>query len=162
MSFEIVSWRQRQRSGQRRSCEIFWRTLLTSIPFALSTTAQGALLRTIHPHLGNNDTPGRGVLVETTSLFQPTTPSTLRIENLNANLCFMAQDHPTALPPNPAVEYYKCNVDRSLLQENSKLFVEQRFRQLQELQRFTVVLKETPRLSKCPVERSSSCWQHTG
>ncbi|WHZ28187.1 MAG: hypothetical protein OJF51_002985 [Nitrospira sp.] len=60
----------------------------------------------------------------------------------------MAHDHPTTLPPDPVIERYKRDVDRTLLRENLKLSVEQRFRQLQRLQQFASALKRAPRSSK--------------
>jgi hypothetical protein len=51
-------------------------------------------------------------------------------------------------PPDPVIELYKRDVDRTLLRENLKLTVEQRFRQLQELQRFAAALRQATRPPK--------------
>jgi hypothetical protein len=47
------------------------------------------------------------------------------------------------LEPDPVVEAYKRDVDRSLLRANLALSVEQRLRRLIELQRFAEELKRT-------------------
>ncbi len=47
--------------------------------------------------------------------------------------------------PDPVVEVYKRDIDRSLLRENLKLTVEQRFLKLQQLQRFAVELRQAHR-----------------
>ncbi len=49
------------------------------------------------------------------------------------------------LEPDPVIEAYKRDIDRSLLRENLKLTVEQRFRKLQELQRFAEELRRAGR-----------------
>lgn len=40
------------------------------------------------------------------------------------------------LPPDPVIDIYKKDVDRSLLRENLKLTVEERFRKLMAMHRF--------------------------
>ena len=45
------------------------------------------------------------------------------------------------LPPDPVIEAYKRDIDRTLLRENLKLTVEERFLKLMELQRFATVLR---------------------
>lgn len=60
----------------------------------------------------------------------------------------MVREPSTALPPDPVIERYKRDVDRTLVRENLKLSVEQRFRQLQKLQQFADALKRAPRSSK--------------
>ena len=50
-----------------------------------------------------------------------------------------------ALELDPVIEAYKKDVDRSLLRKNLKLTVEERFRQLMELQRFAAELKQAGR-----------------
>jgi hypothetical protein len=45
------------------------------------------------------------------------------------------------LPPDPVIEVYKRDVDRTLLRENLKLTVDERFRKLQALQRFAAELR---------------------
>lgn len=57
----------------------------------------------------------------------------------------MVQDQPPVLSPDPVIERYKHDVDRTLLRENLKLSVEQRFRQLHALQQFATELKQAPR-----------------
>lgn len=46
------------------------------------------------------------------------------------------------LEPDPVIEAYKRDIDRSLLQENLKLTVEQRFLKLCELQRLAIELRK--------------------
>ena len=46
-----------------------------------------------------------------------------------------------SLEPDPVIEAYKKDVDRTLLRENLKLTVEERFLQLMELQRFAEELQ---------------------
>lgn len=43
---------------------------------------------------------------------------------------------PSPIPVDPVIELYKKDVDRTLIRENLKLTVEQRFERLMELQRF--------------------------
>jgi hypothetical protein len=62
-------------------------------------------------------------------------------------LFFMAPEQSTTLPLDPVIERYKRDVDRTLLRENLKLSVEQRFRQLHQLQQFAA-LKRAPRSSR--------------
>jgi hypothetical protein len=45
------------------------------------------------------------------------------------------------LPPDPVIEAYKRDIDRTLLRENLKLTVEERFLRLMELQRFAAELR---------------------
>ena len=45
------------------------------------------------------------------------------------------------LPPDPVIDAYKQDVDRTLLRENLKLTVEERFLKLMELQRFATELR---------------------
>ena len=49
------------------------------------------------------------------------------------------------LPPDPVIEVYKRDIDRTLLRENLKLTVEQRFEELMELQRFAEELQKAGR-----------------
>jgi len=60
----------------------------------------------------------------------------------------MTHDQPTTYPSDPVIERYKRDVDRTLLRENLKLSVEQRFLQLQKLQQFAAALKRAPRSAK--------------
>jgi hypothetical protein len=46
---------------------------------------------------------------------------------------------------DPVVSAYRAHVDRTLIQKNLKLSVEERFLQLMELQRFAVELREAGR-----------------
>ncbi len=50
-----------------------------------------------------------------------------------------------ALPPDPVIEVYKKDIDRSLLRENLKLTVEQRLDQLMEFQRAAEELQRAVR-----------------
>ncbi len=49
------------------------------------------------------------------------------------------------IPIDPVIEVYKKHVDRSLIRENLKLTVEERFRKLMELQRFADELRRAGR-----------------
>jgi len=51
------------------------------------------------------------------------------------------------IQPDPVIEVYKRHIDRTLLRENLKLSVEERFRKLQELQRFATELRKAGRLA---------------
>jgi hypothetical protein len=44
-------------------------------------------------------------------------------------------------PPDPVIEAYQRDIDRTLLRENLKLSVEERFLKLMELQRFATELR---------------------
>jgi hypothetical protein len=52
------------------------------------------------------------------------------------------QSDVTGLPRDPVIEAYKRDIDRTLLRENLKLTVEQRFLKLCELQRFATELRK--------------------
>lgn len=52
------------------------------------------------------------------------------------------------LPPDPVIEAYKRDVDRTLLRRNLKLTVEQRLVQLMELQRFAKEVRRAGREMK--------------
>lgn len=52
---------------------------------------------------------------------------------------------PPDLPPDPVIEAYKKDIDRTLLRESLKLTVEQRVRNLMELQRFAEELRRAGR-----------------
>ncbi len=45
------------------------------------------------------------------------------------------------IEPDPVIEFYKKDVDRTLIRENLKLTVEQRFLKLMELQKFAEELR---------------------
>lgn len=49
---------------------------------------------------------------------------------------------------DPVIEAYKAGVDRTLLRENLKLTVEERLRQLMELQRFSEELQKAGRTAR--------------
>jgi hypothetical protein len=49
------------------------------------------------------------------------------------------------IEPDPVIEAYKKDIDRTLIRENLKLTVEQRCEQLLELQRFAVELQRAGR-----------------
>lgn len=48
-------------------------------------------------------------------------------------------------PPDPVIEAYKKDVDRTLLRENLKLSVEERFEKLMALQRFAEEMRRAGR-----------------
>lgn len=52
------------------------------------------------------------------------------------------------LEPDPVVEFYKKDVDVTLLRENLKLSVEERFRILMDLQRFAEELRRAGKEAK--------------
>ncbi len=56
-------------------------------------------------------------------------------------------DEPRLLPlkPDPVIEAYKKDVDRTLLRENLKLTVEERLRNLMRLQRFVAEMRRAGR-----------------
>jgi hypothetical protein len=49
------------------------------------------------------------------------------------------------IEPDPVIEAYKRHIDRTLLRENLKLTVEQRFLKLQDLQRWAAELQQAGR-----------------
>jgi hypothetical protein len=49
------------------------------------------------------------------------------------------------LPPDPVIEVYKRDIDRTLLRENLRLTVEERFLKLMDLQRFAEELRRAGR-----------------
>lgn len=53
------------------------------------------------------------------------------------------QDFP--LEPDPVIEFYKKDVDRTLIRENLRLTVEQRFERLMKLQEFASELRRAGR-----------------
>ncbi|HEY9785401.1 MAG TPA: hypothetical protein V6D17_08370 [Candidatus Obscuribacterales bacterium] len=58
------------------------------------------------------------------------------------------------LEKDPVIEAYKNDVDRTLLRENLKLTVEQRFLKLMEFQRFAEELKKAGKEAKRNNDRS--------
>ena len=57
----------------------------------------------------------------------------------------MTDDEAARLQPDPVIEAYKKDIDRSLLIENLELSVEERFLKLMELQRFAEELRRAGR-----------------
>ncbi len=55
---------------------------------------------------------------------------------------------PVSLEPDPVIEAYKKDVDRTLLRENLKLSPEARLRKLQDFVAFTAVLRDAGRRSR--------------
>ena len=53
-----------------------------------------------------------------------------------------ADNERTTTDSDPVIEAYKKHIDRTLLRENLKLTVDQRFKQLMELQRFAEELQK--------------------
>ena len=53
--------------------------------------------------------------------------------------------HPMPMWRDPVIEFYKQHVDRTLLRENLRLTVEERFRKLMDLQRFAEELQRAGR-----------------
>jgi len=53
---------------------------------------------------------------------------------------------------DPVIEEYKKHVDRTLLRENLKLTVEQRLRNLMELQKLSEELRLAGRKARCSVD----------
>lgn len=64
--------------------------------------------------------------------------------------------------PDPVVEAYKKDIDRTLIRENLKLTVEERFRNAMALARFADELREAGReaRSRRPWQISKPCWEH--
>ena len=55
---------------------------------------------------------------------------------------------PVSLEPDPVIELYKRDVDRTLLRENLKLTPEERLRKLQDFVAFTATLREAGRRTR--------------
>ena len=55
---------------------------------------------------------------------------------------------PVSLEPDPVIELYKRDVDRTLLRENLKLTPEERLRKLQDFVAFTATLREAGRRAR--------------
>ena len=60
----------------------------------------------------------------------------------------MSEKENEPLPPDPVIEAYKKDVDRSLLVENLRLSAEQRLLKLIELQRFAEELRRAGRQAR--------------
>ena len=60
----------------------------------------------------------------------------------------MSLHNKVSIKPDPVVEFYKRDVDRTLLRENLKLTIEERFRKLMALQRFADELRHANRSNK--------------
>jgi hypothetical protein len=54
----------------------------------------------------------------------------------------------SSLPPDPVIEAYKKDVDRTLIRENLRLSIDERFRKLEQLQKFAEELKRAGSSSK--------------
>ena len=57
----------------------------------------------------------------------------------------MPRHKPIVIEPDPVIEVYKKDVDRTLLRENLKLTVEERLQNLMRLQRFAEEMKAAGR-----------------
>jgi hypothetical protein len=57
-------------------------------------------------------------------------------------------DEPVSLEPNPVIEAYKKDVDRTLLRENLKLTPDHRLDKLQAFVRFAAELREAGRRAR--------------
>lgn len=55
---------------------------------------------------------------------------------------------PARLPPDPVIEAYKKDIDRTLLRENLKLSVEERFKRHQQLAEFAEAFRGAARRSR--------------
>ncbi len=60
----------------------------------------------------------------------------------------MTRQGPIPFAPDPVIEAYKRDVDRTLLRENLKLPVEDRFRKLKQLQRLAQELQRAGRKAR--------------
>ena len=60
----------------------------------------------------------------------------------------MTRNDPITFAPDPVIEAYKRDVDRTLLRENLKLPIEDRFRKLKELQRLAQELQRAGRKAR--------------
>jgi hypothetical protein len=61
----------------------------------------------------------------------------------------MAEERPTSTP-DPVIEAYKKDIDRSLLRENLRRSVDERFEMLMELQRFAEELARAGKKARRP------------
>jgi hypothetical protein len=52
------------------------------------------------------------------------------------------------IQPDPVIEAYKKHIDRTLIRENLRLTVDERFQQLMELQRFAEELQDAGRKAR--------------
>ena len=52
---------------------------------------------------------------------------------------------PARLEPDPVIEAYKKDVDRTLLRENLRLSIDERFDKLEEMQRLAIELRRAGR-----------------
>ena len=60
----------------------------------------------------------------------------------------MPREELPEITPDPVIEFYKKDVDRTLLRENLKLTVTQRLEKLMELQRFAEELRRAGRAAR--------------
>jgi DnaJ-domain-containing protein 1 len=63
------------------------------------------------------------------------------------------------IEPDPVIEFYKKDVDRTLIRENLKLTVEQRFLKLMELQKFAEELRRAGNEAK---PKKGRAYSHLG
>jgi len=67
-----------------------------------------------------------------------------------------SQDQPkSTTDKDPVIEAYKKHIDRTLIRENLRLTVDQRFRQLMELQRFAEELQNAGRKARQKQKRAA-------
>jgi hypothetical protein len=62
----------------------------------------------------------------------------------------MPRDPLPPITPDPVIEFYKKDIDRTLLRENLKLSVTERFEKLMELQRFAEEMRRAGREARQP------------
>jgi hypothetical protein len=60
---------------------------------------------------------------------------------LHGSRRYMSDTPPVMLPPDPVIEVYKKDIDRTLLRENLKLAPSERLRKLQEFMRAMLALR---------------------
>jgi hypothetical protein len=65
--------------------------------------------------------------------------------------------HPEQFEPDPVIEAYKRDVDRTLIRENLRLTVEERFDALMRLQQFAEELRRAGREETISEERKRGC-----
>ncbi len=69
-------------------------------------------------------------------------------ETLPTRYDLSMDESPPRIPPDPVIEAYKKDVDRTLLRENLKRSVEERFLRLMELHRFAEELQRAGRAAR--------------
>lgn len=70
--------------------------------------------------------------------------------------------HPDLPPPDPVIEAYKRDVDRTLLRENLRRTVEERLLRLMDLQRFAQGLREAGRRARESGRRAGDATEPAG